>query len=441
MAKVLIFCFDHISKSMAGPGIRSWEFAKILSKSHDVTLMIPNKTDVIPDGFSIVTTTSFINNKNLFKNIDVIITQLTPYKLALAAKLHGTKIILDAYDPMPLERLELFKSLPPSLYRSKIQHIVDYFNFSFQIADTVICANQSQKKLWTGLMLSQKKISTDTYIADQSLKNLIDIVPFGLSSTPPLRNGDGLKKMFNLKNSDKVVLWGGGIWNWFDPLTLIEAIHQISQQRSDIKLVFMGTKHPNEKVPEMKMTVDAHLLAKKLNLLDKHVFFNFGWVPYEQRASFLLDADIGVSTHHEHLETDYSFRTRMLDYLWAKLPIIGTEGDAFAEIIAKNEIGLVVPYGDSQTLAKAIVHIIDNPHVAEKMKENIEQVRQQFYWDIAVKPLERMISDLASTPRNKPKFKDFKNIFNYLCRAVRRRVFPFAVLKEFLAEKLGFKKS
>jgi hypothetical protein len=39
----------------------------------------------------------------------------------------------------------------------------------------------------------------------------------------------------------------------------------------------------------------------------------------------LREADIGVSLHREDVETRYSFRTRVLDYLWAGLPIITTE--------------------------------------------------------------------------------------------------------------------
>ena len=44
-----------------------------------------------------------------------------------------------------------------------------------------------------------------------------------------------------------------------------------------------------------------------------------GLIPY------LTEADAGVSTHHEHIETTYSFRTRILDYLWASLPIVATD--------------------------------------------------------------------------------------------------------------------
>ena len=41
-------------------------------------------------------------------------------------------------------------------------------------------------------------------------------------------------------------------------------------------------------------------------------------MPYDERADYLLDADVGVSTHFPHIETEFSFRTRILDYLWAR---------------------------------------------------------------------------------------------------------------------------
>src|SRR5664280_3299763 len=46
--------------------------------------------------------------------------------------------------------------------------------------------------------------------------------------------------------------------------------------------------------------------------------------PYTERSDHLLDADVGVSTHFDHVETEFSFRTRILDYLWTGLPIVAT---------------------------------------------------------------------------------------------------------------------
>ena len=76
-------------------------------------------------------------------------------------------------------------------------------------------------------------------------------------------------------------------------------------------------------------------------MTDKFVFFNEAWVPYDQRHNWLLDADCGVTTHFEHVETTFAFRTRVLDYLWAGLPIVTTDGDAFADLVRTERLGVV----------------------------------------------------------------------------------------------------
>ena len=82
----------------------------------------------------------------------------------------------------------------------------------------------------------------------------------------------------------------------------------------EARLVFMGMKHPNPDVPAMAMANHSRELAEQLGLTGRHVFFNETWVPYQDRADLLLDADIGVSCHFDHIETEFSFRTRILDY-------------------------------------------------------------------------------------------------------------------------------
>ena len=85
----------------------------------------------------------------------------------------------------------------------------------------------------------------------------------------------------------------------------------------------------------MRMAVDARGLSDELGLTGTHVFFNEGWVDYDDRQNYLLEADIGVSTHLDHVETALSFRTRILDYLWASLPMVATRGDSLADLIER----------------------------------------------------------------------------------------------------------
>jgi hypothetical protein len=64
--------------------------------------------------------------------------------------------------------------------------------------------------------------------------------------------------------------------------------HGLCAKRDDIKLYFMGIKHPNPEVRELSMVNDTVNLANKLGLTGKNVFFNFGWVPYEERHNYFL---------------------------------------------------------------------------------------------------------------------------------------------------------
>ena len=88
----------------------------------------------------------------------------------------------------------------------------------------------------------------------------------------------------------------------------------------------------------MEMNARARALADDLGLTGTHVFFH-EWIDYDERQNFLLEADIGVSTHFDHVETAFSFRTRVLDYLWAGLPTVVTEGDVLAELITEHGRG------------------------------------------------------------------------------------------------------
>lgn len=400
MAKIIIWCQDVVGTHMAGCAIRYFELASVLAQKHEVVFLAPNGDQPFKAPFKLLKKSYY----QLFKELDnatAILTQEVDPIMAFIAKTKKVRLIVDAYVPMILEHLEIFKDFAPRYRRYKHEVITNAQVFSFRMADFVICASEDQKNLWTGLMLGLKLISPARYSEDCTLKNLIDVVPFGLPSTPPRKTGPGLREKYGLKPSDKVLLWGGGIWNWFDPLTLIKAFKRVLEARSDVYLVFMGLKHPNPKVPEMQTARSAIDLAKKLNLFDSHVFFNFGWTPYEERQNFLLDADIGVSTHLNHLETRFAFRTRILDYIWANLPIISSDGDYFAELIKKHKLGEVVPCQNELKLSEAILNILASEEKQREIKNRINGICPNFHWEKVALPISGAIQRF-STEAHKP---------------------------------------
>jgi hypothetical protein len=146
-------------------------------------------------------------------------------------------------------------------------------------------------------------------------------------------------------------------------------------------------RHPNPEVPEMGISHDLRALSGRLGLTDKHVFLNEQWVPYEERQNWLLDADCGVTTHFDHVETTFAFRTRVLDYLWTGLPIVTTDGDSFAELVRAERLGLVVPAEDPSALADALERVLFDADFAAQCRMRIEAMRERFTWPAVLAPL------------------------------------------------------
>ena len=163
----------------------------------------------------------------------------------------------------------------------------------------------------------------------------------------------------------------------------------------DVRLFFLGMKHPNPGVPAMRVANETRELAESLGLTGKYVFFNEGWVDYDDRHNYLLEADAGVSTHFVHVETEFSFRTRILDYLWAGLPIVATEGDGFADLVRDRGLGLAVPPGDARALADAIRSVLYDDRINESARREVGRARADFEWSAVLAPL----IDFCASPK------------------------------------------
>jgi hypothetical protein len=148
----------------------------------------------------------------------------------------------------------------------------------------------------------------------------------------------------------------------------------------------------------MSMAVQTRELADSLGLTGRHVFFNEGWVRYDDRVNFLLDADAGVSTHFSHLETVFSFRTRILDYLWAGLPILSTGGDSLGDLVGSAGLGVTVAERDVDGAAAAITRVLYDAEFAAAARDAVAAERGRFEWPTALAPLVAFCADPHRAP-------------------------------------------
>ena len=70
-------------------------------------------------------------------------------------------------------------------------------------------------------------------------------------STPsrPRRDRRSAASCPGIGAGDRILLWPGGIWNWFDPLTVIRAVARPRAAPPDLRLYFLGIRHPTPGVP------------------------------------------------------------------------------------------------------------------------------------------------------------------------------------------------
>jgi len=380
---------DVVGPKMAGPAIRAVELARVLERAlegrREVVLAAPDKA-ALEGGPRVV---SFRRGglARLARSAEVILGQgLGVPLLPLLAP--GHSLVLDFYDPNPVELMAFHRQSDRRTARRSQEHLRHRLLALARRGDHFLCATMRQRDFWLGLLASAGRLSWEADRSHPNLDDLISVVPFGLPEEEPRAGEPVLKGVWpGIGARDKVLLWGGGIWNWFDPLTVIRAVGLAAQRRPELRLFFLGTAHPNPRIPAMMMTRAAWDLAREMGLLDKHVFFNQGWVDYDQRAGFLLEADLAVLASGRDLETRLSFRTRLLDSLWSATPMVLTEGDHFAGLVAERGLGRVVPVGDAEGMARAILELLDDPEEMEGCRRRLKTLALEMTWERTARPL------------------------------------------------------
>ena len=386
--RVAIYTAEVLGDRMAGPGIRAYRMAEALARTNEVRLISEVRADLSHDEFTILRA----GGDELVRNAawaDVFITQ-SPV-LGILPQLLDTDaiIVADLYDPFLFEELQQLVYLDPHGDATSTERTVTQLNDTLRHADFFLCASERQRDLWIGHLVALGRVNELTYRRDPSLRDLIDVVPFGIDDGVPEQRTHRIRgSVEGIGEHDKVVIWGGGIYDWFDPLTLIRAVHELSSRHDDLRLFFLATTHPNPSVPTNRMSHDARRLATELGAIGRSVFFNEEWVRHEDRADYLLDADVGVSTHLDNLETSYSFRTRLLDYLWAGLPIVNTAGDAFELPIVEHGLGTIVPPLDQGALADALERLLYGTP-GSVTGDDVRRYARTLRWEPVLEPLLR----------------------------------------------------
>jgi glycosyltransferase involved in cell wall biosynthesis len=397
-ASVLVVTEDRLGEMLGGAAIRAYEIARSLADVADVTLAAPG---IEPSGLAPARHVPFELDdpeplRRLIEGADVVIMRPPNPVVASWLRASGARIVYDLCDPLPLDILEAQASAPRE--RQLLWHTValDHLLAALHSGHHFICSGRRQRDMYVGALLASRLIHPAAYRADPSFRSFLEQVPFGIPSDPPRRvKGAGPRARYpEIADDAQIVLWNGGIWNWLDPCTAVAATVKAAERCPRARLVFMFAQGRDG--TERREARAARALAERLGALDTLVFFNEEPISYEERATWLLDADCIVSTHLDHLESNFSFRTRLLDCFWAGVPAVCTSGDELSELIERCEGGVTVPPGDVDAVADGIVEVLSRG--PDAYRERLLAERDELVWSKATEPLRRIVQ-LPGPPR------------------------------------------
>lgn len=389
--KIAVFATEHVTGEIGGVGIRQLEVARELSRHFEVRLFTDFRIGPHKERFRIEPVNYELPHtlEEPVRWADVVYSiqlNVVPFTQKYHKPLVIDLLVHEYFEDLEYLPIESMDARENAVY---FGNCITRLTRMLTAGDFFLCPSERGRDYYLGVLTLLGKLRPEDYLEDPLFHSLIATAPFGIQKRKP-RTGKNLirGKVPGVGMKDFLIVWGGSLANWFDCLTPVRAMARLKKHCPRAKLVFAGKKHPVQgQMPAAYQ--DVVTLAKKLGVYNKNVFFYSDWVPYNQRDYYLTEADAGIVTFYDHIENRFSFRIRMLDYLWANLPILTNPGGVQSELVDSKELGRVVPFENHKALAEAIEWMATHPAARSKIRKKIAEEKKHFHWDKVLAPLVR----------------------------------------------------
>ena len=107
-----------------------------------------------------------------------------------------------------------------------------------------------------------------------------------------------------------------------------------------------------------------------------------GKVPYEQVPEILANSSVALVPLLPTLNYQKAIPVKLLEYMAAGLPVVGSRFGYIEEIIAKNQCGLLTEPGDPESLSRDICALLENPERALNYGQNgWDAFQREYTWE------------------------------------------------------------
>lgn len=381
-AKRLVILVGDVGQNDQHSRSRALEIAQSLSRTIEVRLAAPtpwsgNTGSVVPEVYA-----DGDELRALVDSADVVLVQA--HVLDHHPWLAGASAVLvaDLYDPMILEDVGPARGREGRQARrvglASLHDLLEHCDF-------FICASEHQRDYWLGILSARGRLTDGDYADEMTLRDLIDVVPFGVPDRPP-RLADSLARggQSCVSDDDLVVLWAGGNDVWSDPRTLVMAFPAVLERFPNAKLCFVaarGSEDPSWSGPLREQ-------AAELGLPAESVIFG---EPMQDGEGCLVEADVAVAATRDDARARLASRTPVLDALWAGLPVVVTEEGLLADAVHGERAGIAVGPGDVIGMSEALIRLLASPLLRAECSTHGRAIASRHQHTRTMAPLQRVL--------------------------------------------------
>lgn len=343
MTRVLMFGFGPLPYEglrMSGPGLRTWHLLSVLrAAGHEVCLIADRVYGSYPEGLPNVVTHS--ESGWTYHSVSDVRWH-NPTSLRPLVKAANAECVIGVTTTATAVACELAGDLPlwGDLYGSIMaeaqlkalvygddSHLSHFWAFERKAIERVdIFSAVSERQQWSvvGELGIWGRLNQWT-----SGYNFVTTIPIA-SETMPYNPPRKVIRGVLADNDAFVILYSGGYNTWTDVDTLFNALEAVMSQRADVLFVSTGGKidgHDDVTYTRFQRLIEGSPYAQRYHLC--------GWVSNEDVPAYYLESNLGVNVDRPSYEAQLGSRTRVLDWMRARLPSVSSSlTELSAEVVA-----------------------------------------------------------------------------------------------------------
>jgi glycosyltransferase involved in cell wall biosynthesis len=200
----------------------------------------------------------------------------------------------------------------------------------------------------------------------------ISVIPNGadIEKFKPDREPLGLRKELKLDKKAKVVTFVGALGPWHGIQYLIMAAPSIIKKNPEAHIWLVGgakeydSMYLQDLISNLKLKNNVHILGSR---------------PSEDIPRILVESDVGVAPYPQF---DMGFSPlKIFEYMASGVPIVSSDLPSIREILVDNKTGVLVEPENVDDLAGAIIKLLQDPKLSQKLMTNArKKVEKNYSW-------------------------------------------------------------